>query len=145
MLALMFECADRGVFSTGGRPWSDLEIAAAVGGDIAENQACIAELLLKGVAHRNESGAIFCKRMVRDQQGRLQTQERVKKHRSNGSCNAVVTPLYEQEQEQEVGFEVGSKESKSKPYLEIEAVSPPENSDQLVEQILRLHPANWHW
>lgn len=68
ILCLMFECSDRGVLATGGVPWTDQEIAAAVGGDISDGVECVAELLRKGVAYRNQAGAIFCKRMVRDEQ-----------------------------------------------------------------------------
>lgn len=82
MLCLMFECEDRGVLSTGGEPWSDEDIAAAAGGDISEGLSCIAELLRKGVAHRNQSGAIFSKRMVRDEQIRT---ERAKAGQKGGS------------------------------------------------------------
>lgn len=69
-LSLMYECEDRGVLSTGGKPWSDGDIAAAVCGDSAENLSCLHELLEKGVAHRNDSGAVYSRRMVRDEQVR---------------------------------------------------------------------------
>lgn len=82
ILCLMFECEDRGVLATGGEPWSDEDIAAASGGDISEGLSCISELLRKGVAHRNQAGAIFSKRMVRDEQVRL---ERVKAGSKGGS------------------------------------------------------------
>lgn len=91
MLCLMFECEDRGMLLTGGVPWSDEDIAAASGGDISEGLQCIAELLRKGVAHRNQSGAIFSRRMVRDEQKRRAGGERVKKHRHKGDCNDDVT------------------------------------------------------
>jgi hypothetical protein len=68
MLCLMFECDTRGVLSAGGVPWSDQEIAAAIGGDIAGGLSCIDELLRLGVAHRTESGAIYSRRMVRDEE-----------------------------------------------------------------------------
>lgn len=50
-----------------------------------------------------------------------------------------------QEQEQE-----GNSETLSKtPFLERQdlevLVEPPKNSDQIIENILRLHPFNWHW
>lgn len=106
MLAVMFECADRGVFSTGGEPWSDQEIAAAIGGDIAENLSCLGELLRKGVARRNSFGAIFSARMVRDEQTRASTKLRVQNLRVREKCNApvtvAVTPVYEDENENEV-------------------------------------------
>lgn len=82
MLCLMFECEDRGVLATGGEPWTDEDIAAASGGDISEGLSCISELLRKGVAHRNNSGAIFSKRMVRDEQTR---KERIKAGSTGGS------------------------------------------------------------
>lgn len=82
MLCLMFECEDRGILSTGGEPWSDEDIAAAIGGDTSEGLSCISELLRKGVAHRNQSGAIFSKRMVRDEQIR---RERAKAGSVGGS------------------------------------------------------------
>jgi hypothetical protein len=94
ILCLMFECEDRGVLSTGGTPWTDEEIAAATSGDISEGLSCISELLRKGVAHRNQSGAIFSKRMVRDEHKRSETRKRVEKHRhGNAASNADVTPL----------------------------------------------------
>lgn len=89
MLAMMFECADRGVFSTGGVPWTDQEISAAIGGDMAENLSCLEELLRKGVAHRNGSGAIFSARMVRDQQTRVVERD---KKRNQRSVPLVVPP-----------------------------------------------------
>ena len=109
-MSLLFECPIRGVFAdAGGEPWSDQEIAEAIGGDIATNLAGLAELLKKGVAKRNERGAIYSKRMVKDEQTRQQTNTRVKRLR-NGECNAVVTrnetPKYEEEVEEEVGVEV---------------------------------------
>jgi len=82
MLCLMFECEDRGVLASGGEPWSDEDIAAAIGGDISEGLACISELLRKGVAHRNQAGAIFSPDMVRDEQIR---RERAKSGRAGGS------------------------------------------------------------
>ena len=67
MICLSFECKERGVFCAGNVPWSDQEIAAAIGGDTAENLSAIAELLAKGVCSRNDVGAIFCRRVVRDE------------------------------------------------------------------------------
>lgn len=92
MLCLMFECEDRGVLATGGVPWTDEEIAAASTGDISEGLSCVTELLRKGVAYRNQAGAIFCKRMARDEKERQTTRERVQRHR-NASCNGDVTAL----------------------------------------------------
>jgi hypothetical protein len=92
MLCMMFECPIRGVLAdSGGSPWSDQEIAEAAGGPIGTNLECIAELVAKGVAHRNDRGAIFSRRLVRDEETRRQTQKRVQKHRSNGLVTPDVT------------------------------------------------------
>lgn len=65
-LALMHECEDRGVLATNGVAWCDEDIANAVPGDNCENLACLRELLDKGVASRDEAGAVYSRRMVRD-------------------------------------------------------------------------------
>ena len=70
MLCLMYECEDRGILSSGGTPWSDSDVAGAIGGDISENLTCLSELLRKGVVSRNQTGAIFSRRMVRDEHKR---------------------------------------------------------------------------
>jgi hypothetical protein len=74
LICLSFECEERGVFSTNGIPWPDEDIAAAVGGDRSENLKLLHELLEKGVCSRTAPpknggfGAIFCRRVVRDEQ-----------------------------------------------------------------------------
>ena len=125
MLAVLSECSDRGVFSTGGVPWSDQEIAVAIGGDIAENLLLLAALLRKRVARRNKFGCVFSARMVRDEQTRLHTNARVQNHRVRKKCNADVThnvtPLLEEEKEREKELEVLKKPnttSKAKPTFE---------------------------
>lgn len=91
MLCLMFECQDRGVLSAGGMPWSDEDIAVAIGGDTTANLEWIRELLAKGVAHRNDSGAIFCRRMVRDEQIRKAKSAAGKSGMSNRWDNKEIT------------------------------------------------------
>jgi hypothetical protein len=109
MLALLSECPFRGVFVTGdGVPWTDQQIAGAIGGDAAENVKAITELLRLGVASRNQKGAIYSRRMVRDQQIKEQAAARKRKERSGISkCHtdvtANVTPLSEEEGERETG------------------------------------------
>lgn len=115
MLCLMFECPVRGVLA-GDSAWSDREIAEAIGGDTGTNLECIAELLGKAVARRNSAGAIFSPRMVRDEETRQATKQRVVKHRSNASVTVIETVkkrsctedeyVTEKESEFEVGFEV---------------------------------------
>lgn len=99
MLCLMFECEERGVLASGGVPWSDREVAAVVSGDTQDVLSCIDELLAKGVAGRNSSGALFSRRLVRDESKRKATRVRVQKYRSNADVTQAVTPKYEDEDE----------------------------------------------
>ena len=135
MLSVMFKCDERGVLASGGVPWSDDEIAAAIGGDIAANVSCIGELLAKGVAKRDKRGAIFSGRMVRDEQERQQTKSRVQKYRSNGNCNAAVTPVKrpctEDEDENEVV--VDSREEKQIVKFDLEAFDGSEAFEKLCQ------------
>src|SRR5260370_35276951 len=83
MMCLLFECPVRGVFvDAGGWPWGDGEIAAAIGGDIAANLECIEEFGAKGGVRRDARGALFSRRMVRDQERRQTDKERKIKQRS---------------------------------------------------------------
>ena len=92
MLCFMWECEERGVLATSGQAWGDEEIARAVGGDQRETLALIAELVAKGVVSRRASGAIYSRRMVRDEEERRKTAARVRNHRASNGCNADVTP-----------------------------------------------------
>lgn len=92
---LMNECEDRGVLATAGRPWSDEEIAQAAGGDQALNLSCLHELVDKGVAGRTSSGAVYCRRMVRDEEKRRANTLRQQRFRDAALHNAHVTHLPE--------------------------------------------------
>lgn len=70
MLCFMFDCEERGVLATAGQAWSDEDVARAVGGDLRETLSCVDELVCKGVVSRNSSGALYCRRMVRDENKR---------------------------------------------------------------------------
>lgn len=86
MLCLMFESDERGVLATAGRAWSETEIAQAVGGDQNVTLAGIRELVDRGVVSRqgsNPEGAIYSRRMVRDEQKRRQCSEAGKKGGGN--------------------------------------------------------------
>ena len=82
MICLSFECEERGIFASNGVPWPDEDIAAAVGGNLTENLHALSELLAKGVCSRNQAGAVFCRRVVRDEQVR---QKRVVAGRLGGN------------------------------------------------------------
>lgn len=105
MICLMFECQDRGVLATSGVPWTNQEIAASISGNPTDNLLCLEELLAKGVARRNEHGAVYCKRLVLDQEERIRAAERQRELRKRKagegddleedeeSRHAPVTPL----------------------------------------------------
>jgi hypothetical protein len=133
MLCLLFECPVRGVFvDASGKPWSDEELAEAIGGDIGANLGHIAELVSKGVAQRDTRGAIFSRRMVRDEQNRRAATERKRKERSG---HTGVTPMSVNESENEIG-----KQSK----LFEEEKKMIDNLGSTVDQIGHLYPANSH-
>ena len=91
-LCLMFECDPKGILATNGVPWSDEDICLAVGGRWEETNACLTELVTKGVASRNAAGAIINCRMYRDEKVRDDTRKRVRAFRErqggNSECNA---------------------------------------------------------
>ena len=127
MLCLLFECPSRGVFvDAGGRPWGDEEIAAAIGGDMASNLECIRELLAKGVVQRDARGAIFSRRMVRDEQERQAAKERKRKQRS--------------------GQSLSSKDDGFHPTQTTLFATPRGVGEELttIDQIAHLHPKNAH-
>lgn len=66
----MWDCAERGVLITGSRPWSHAEVAALISGPEKQTLTCLDELLREGVASCDERGAIFSRRMVRDEEVR---------------------------------------------------------------------------
>ena len=89
LLCFMFDCEERGVLATGGVPWTDQQVAAAICGNPDLTITCLMELLSAGVVSRNKSGALFSRRMVRDEENRAKTRGRVKKHRSESSNGDV--------------------------------------------------------
>lgn len=115
MLCLMFFSEERGVLVSGDLPWSDEEIAGAIRGEHTANLRDIRLLLEKGVAVRDTRGAIFSKRMVRDEQDR---QAATKRKRLSRSGHIDVTPVSVTETERAFEVDVGSKESKAKPSFE---------------------------
>lgn len=123
MLVIMSESRVRGVLcDADGNPWTVPEIAAAIGlatgvTDISENVRDIEELLARGVASRNQRGAIFNRRMVNEEKDKANTRDRVRNFRERQKdVTRSVTPMY-QEEEREVGKE---KEVLSSSFLEQE-------------------------
>lgn len=87
LLCLMWDCSERGVLATAGTPWTIDEIAGAVGGNTDVALRGIHELLAKGIASRDTRGAVFSRRMVRDEHIR---QERAEAGQKGGFATAKV-------------------------------------------------------
>ena len=91
LLCLMWESPERGVLKTGDQPWGPQEMASAVGADITLVTKLLAELKGKGVASsRAEDGALYSRRMVRDEAERRKETERQRRYRgSNPAADAI--------------------------------------------------------
>lgn len=71
LLCYMWESTERGVMVTpNGRPYTDNEIVRMVGLDNQNSGIWLTTLLSEGVCSRRPDGAVFSKRMVRDEQTR---------------------------------------------------------------------------
>jgi hypothetical protein len=85
LLCLMWESPERGVLKTGEQPWGAQEMASAVGADVTLVAKLLAELKGKGVASsRAEDGALYSRRMVRDEAERRKETERQRRYRGSG-------------------------------------------------------------
>lgn len=93
LLCFMFDCEERGVLASGGVPWTNEEVSRVVAGDSNLTITCLTELLGAGVVSRNGSGALFSRRMVRDEENRAKDRKRQQKCREVESSHATVTVL----------------------------------------------------
>lgn len=107
ILCLMFEAEFKGMLSTNDIPWTDEEIARAVGGNPKEVRLAVTALVTKGVASRADNGALVNRRMYREHEQRLGTRKRVEEFRArerekrseNDTVTHDVTPCTETEYE----------------------------------------------
>ena len=97
MLCIMWTSDSRGYLQMNGNPVTPEQLARMTGCSQDEASHHLQELETAGVFSRDRRGIIYSRRILKDEQEREETYERVKKHRSNGECNesvtAVVTPL----------------------------------------------------
>lgn len=71
LLCYMWESTERGVMvNPHGRPYTDSEIIRMVGLDNQNSGDWLTTLLTEGVCYRRSDGAVFSKRMVRDEETR---------------------------------------------------------------------------
>jgi hypothetical protein len=128
MLAKLSESPFRGVFATAsGEPWTIDQIAGSIRGDTVTNVKAVEELLRKGVASRNQAGAIYSRRMVRDQQAKEQDAARKRRQR-NKPCPVNVTPNVTAVSEREGERE---KEVSNNSFFYRPEANPPPNGEQL--------------
>lgn len=98
VLNLTWECPNRGILARAdGRPWTDAELARAVGSSAATVKRLKSELIDKEVCGVTEQGAIYSRRQVRDELLRVANNNRQATLRENRRLsekrNASVTPL----------------------------------------------------
>lgn len=108
----MWECEERGLLATGKEAWSDQKVAALIAGSEDETLACLDELLRAGVASRNKNGAIYSRRLVRDEKlrqirktagskGGFATAKRIAKDTAKGVAKRVANSETDTEYEYE--------------------------------------------
>jgi hypothetical protein len=84
MLCMMHEAPHRGFLETSqGKPYSAEQIARMTGGKSEEVEKLLAELFCDGVYSKTKSGAIFSRRMKRDEMARADARYRQQKHRNS--------------------------------------------------------------
>lgn len=91
VLCIMFQTEPRGVLETNGEPWKLQEVARTVRGPYKENLSLLNELVKKGALGLTKSGALFSRRMVKDEERRQDDAKRQRNHRAPG--HAPVTPV----------------------------------------------------
>lgn len=70
LICVMHDCEPYGHLTTNGRPMTPEQIVNQIGGTVATVRKLLAELIENGVARTTDTGIIFNKRMVRDEQVR---------------------------------------------------------------------------
>lgn len=85
-LLLMHDCEERGVLSIGNKPMTDDQIALLIHMDNQTVKACLNTIRENGVCSVREDGAIFSRKMVRQEASHL---ERVKNGSKGGNPDLV--------------------------------------------------------
>lgn len=89
LLCAMWDSPERGyLVRQDGQPLTEGEIARMVGETPGNVRRAMEELERAGVYSTDEHGAIYSRRMVRDEAKRAGTRTRVRKHREKNACNA---------------------------------------------------------
>lgn len=91
VLCLMFESNPRGILQTNGTAWTLQEVARALRGPYRQNLKLLGELVKKAALGLTDSGALYSRRMVKDEERRQQDAARQRNHRASG--HAPVTGM----------------------------------------------------
>lgn len=89
MLCIMHECDPYGEFRINGKPATSAQMARVVGMSVPEFEVALAELEDAGVPSRTADGAVYSRRMKKDEQNRADWRDRKSKSRD---CPADVPP-----------------------------------------------------
>jgi len=116
LLCYAHSCEPRGVLADAGVPWPEDEIVRVIGGSPKVARALLAELLNCGVASKRQDGAVYSRRMVRDEAARARASSAASKrwhgdlhmqtHMQNGcegnaSASGLALPEIEKRRERE--------------------------------------------
>jgi len=97
LLCLMWENVPRGILETNGVPWTEKEILDSVSSpeSLRKKRRTLAVLLLNSALTRAENGAIYSRRMVRDEAKRAAGRQRLATFRAKQTqpVKADVTPV----------------------------------------------------
>jgi hypothetical protein len=94
MLFVAHNSQHYGYLEADGRAIPDEQLSRRCGcASVEEYRSLLAELFTAGVPSRTPEGTIYSRRMVRDQEDRDATAQRVRRHRERAAGNASVTPL----------------------------------------------------
>ena len=99
IICLMWKCPDRGVLRTNGHPWSDQQIAQALGIPLKAAKAVVSELIDAGVTAKDADGSLSCRRIVREEEERKGDRERQQRHRESDRNGSVTQMSHDCPQE----------------------------------------------
>lgn len=111
MIGFMWESTERGYLTLNQKPVSDFVISKMIGVDITKFNQALNQMVEFNVFSRREDGAIYCRKMVRDEKFRqiksFAGKEGMKKRYSKKQKKSVITgvitnPEYETEIENEI-------------------------------------------
>src|SRR4030042_4576678 len=93
MMGFMWESTERGYLTINGKPVSNSVITRVIGCDITEFEKALQQLEEFNVFSRREDGAIYCRKMVRDEEIRYLKSTAGKQGMKKRYKKSVITPV----------------------------------------------------